>query len=165
MKTITKKILESGLIPKHTAALMERWRQLDPGAADMVNTESLLDASSDALVKFVDEIDELMTKDREDYREARLEVRGFPILVKIGPGLTNPIAAFSPLIVVFRDEVYNPNNEFNTLIFPTTANEHLKVGAVVLDTKDDFVSTVEDITPLYLDETVYGYQVVIKKIS
>ncbi len=36
MKDLTRKVLESGLINKHTAVLMEKWGYLEPGASDMV---------------------------------------------------------------------------------------------------------------------------------
>lgn len=39
MKELTKKVLESGLIDKHLAVLMERWGFLEPGASDSVGPQ------------------------------------------------------------------------------------------------------------------------------
>lgn len=39
MKKLTKLVLESGLLDKTTAILMERWGQLDPGASELVGTK------------------------------------------------------------------------------------------------------------------------------
>lgn len=41
MKELTKRVLESGLIDKSTAALMERWGQLEPGAVELIDQQKL----------------------------------------------------------------------------------------------------------------------------
>lgn len=41
MKELTKRVLESGLIDKSTATLMERWGQLDPGASDLIEQQKI----------------------------------------------------------------------------------------------------------------------------
>lgn len=44
MKELTKRVLESGLIDRSTATLMERWGQLEPGAADLIEQQKLTGA-------------------------------------------------------------------------------------------------------------------------
>lgn len=44
MKELTKRVLESGLIDKSTATLMERWGQLEPGASDLIEQQKLTGA-------------------------------------------------------------------------------------------------------------------------
>jgi hypothetical protein len=39
VKDLTKKVLESGLIDKHLAILMERWGFLEPGASEHVGSQ------------------------------------------------------------------------------------------------------------------------------
>lgn len=69
MKELTKKVLESGLIDKPTATLMERWGQLDPGASDLTDEHKLtgaLERSKDerfirqTLEDFVEELELLI---------------------------------------------------------------------------------------------------------
>ena len=74
MKPIVKKILESGLVDKHTAALMEKWGTLEPGATDLVGKEDLMKASSDTLMKFADDIEGLIETERTRITESRLSM-------------------------------------------------------------------------------------------
>lgn len=71
MKELTKLVLESGLIDKSTATLMERWGQLDPGSIDLIDqqkiTKELTKALSgderfirDTLENFVEELELLL---------------------------------------------------------------------------------------------------------
>jgi hypothetical protein len=72
MKELTRKILESGLVEKHAVLLMEKWGQLDPGAADLVGRKQV---TVESLSKFVEEIDQLVSLDAAgDTKETRLEV-------------------------------------------------------------------------------------------
>ena len=71
MKPLVKKILESGLVDKHVAKMMERWCLLDEGAEELVGKSTI---TKETLQEFVDDIEDLLEKDSE-MRETRLEVQ------------------------------------------------------------------------------------------
>ena len=56
MSEIVKKVLGSGLIDKHTAALMEQFGLLEPGASDLVNEGALKDATQVQMEKLAEEL-------------------------------------------------------------------------------------------------------------
>jgi hypothetical protein len=70
VKPLTKKILESGLIPRTAAEMLEKWGQLEEGASNLVGKKVLTEES---LSKFVDQIDALV--DDHSVKETRLEIR------------------------------------------------------------------------------------------
>ncbi len=69
MTPLVKKILESGLVEKHAAALLERWGSLEPGSVDLVGKRQLTEKN---LEQFVEEIDALISPD-QPVHETRLE--------------------------------------------------------------------------------------------
>lgn len=69
MKPLTRKILESGLITKAVAEMMEQWGHLDGGASDLVGRKKL---TEDTLQRFVDQIEALV--DDHSFKEVSLEV-------------------------------------------------------------------------------------------
>ena len=71
MKPLTKKILESGLVDKTTALMLERWGQLEPMAADLVGKESI---TKKTLEEFVSEIEALVAPEAMEVKETRLEI-------------------------------------------------------------------------------------------
>ncbi len=65
MKSLTEKILKSGLIDKHTAQIMERWGQLPEGASDIVQENALENATKEQLARLAEEIaEEVETESR-----------------------------------------------------------------------------------------------------
>lgn len=56
MKPLTEKILKSGIIDKHTAALMEHYGMLPEGATEKVNEDALKGATQAQLVKLADDL-------------------------------------------------------------------------------------------------------------
>lgn len=81
MTPLVKKILESGLVEKHAAALLERWGSLEPGSVDLVGKKKLTEEN---LQKFVEDIEGLVSPD-VPMKETRLDNRGTsPIYVTAG---------------------------------------------------------------------------------
>jgi hypothetical protein len=56
LKPVQKKVLESGLIDKAMAELMEKWGNLPPGSAELVNENALKDATQETLTKLADDL-------------------------------------------------------------------------------------------------------------
>ena len=57
MKELTKKVIEAGLIDKHTTHLFEKWGAIDPEEADQVKRK---EATKKTLEEFAEAIDGLM---------------------------------------------------------------------------------------------------------
>lgn len=71
MKPTTRKVLESGLVDRHVAKMLERWGTLEPGEADIAGRKQL---TADGLCEFAEELDELLTREADTPRETRLEI-------------------------------------------------------------------------------------------
>lgn len=82
MKPIIEKVLESGLVDKGTAQLMELWGYLPEGAADKVNEDKLKNATHDTLHKLANDLAVEVEKEhalRETYLD--LERLKWPVLI------------------------------------------------------------------------------------
>jgi hypothetical protein len=73
VKELTQKILEAGLVDEATAKLMERWGNLPEGAAELVKTERLKDATRAELLNFGEELGDALDKERR-LRETMLDM-------------------------------------------------------------------------------------------
>jgi hypothetical protein len=85
MSEIVKKVLGSGLIDKHTAALMEQFGLLEPGASDLVNEGALKDATKAQMAKLAEDL--AVTVEREHkIKETYLDLERirWPARVSIG---------------------------------------------------------------------------------
>lgn len=71
MKELTKKILESGLVDKHTTRAMEKWGLLDEGASDLVGKRKITEKSFE---EFAEDIEVLLEKEQGQVRETQFEV-------------------------------------------------------------------------------------------
>lgn len=151
MKPITKKILESGLVDKHTAALMERWGVgLERGASDLVGKEDLRKASAETLTSFASELEELLDNEDETLRESR-----------------NPIEveSWAALKDVASKQLFTaPVDRSLSYIFPPTITpEMLTPGRIYEDQNEDRLEVLEH-TDLYVDETLFAFQVRMRKL-
>lgn len=70
MKELTKKILEAGLVDKATAALMERWGQLDHDAVDLIGCQEL---TKKTLEDFIEDIEILLQPESIERKEVQLD--------------------------------------------------------------------------------------------
>lgn len=147
MKTIVKKILEAGLVEKNAVQLMEKWGSLDRGASDLVGRKDLRAATESTLTKFAEEVDDLMEKEREELREARLAIQ-------VGePFLANWLGS-STKMVLFKDNMGN-------FMFPLMEASNLIPGAE-FEVSNGERWEVLVITKLYLGEQAYAFQVLAK---
>lgn len=72
MKPLVRKILESGLVSKHTAKMMEHWGWLEEGASDLAS-KSLMERDTKVLLsKLAEDIGDLL-EDEYKIRETRLD--------------------------------------------------------------------------------------------
>jgi hypothetical protein len=67
VKELTKKVLEAGLVEKHTARMFEQWGHLDRGSADLVGQQKV---TAETLEAFVEDIDKLIEKSSEVHETA-----------------------------------------------------------------------------------------------
>lgn len=145
MKPIVEKILKSGLVSKHTAALMERWGTLDPGSADMVGEEDLREASEETLTKFAEDIEELIESDRQEMLETRLSIDvSEPVLVS-----TKYPDGHKKSIVVFKDMMGN-------YLFPP---EVFVKEDMIFSTSDGAEWVVDEVAQLFKSDMKYATQV------
>lgn len=73
MKPIVKKVLESGLVDKHYAQLMEQWGYLPEGSTELVKPEALRGATKDQLLKLAEDIGNEVDKERT-LKETQLDL-------------------------------------------------------------------------------------------
>jgi len=144
MKPIVEKILKSGLVSKHTAALMERWGSLEPGSVEMVGEEDLREASEETLTKFAEDIEELIESDRQEVLETRLSIDvSDPMLVS-----TEYPDGIKKSIVVFKDMMGN-------YIFPP---EVFVKEDMLFSTSDGVEWVVDEVTQLFKSHVKYATQ-------
>lgn len=81
MKPLTRKLIESGLLDKHTIAMMQRWGQWDSGTIGNAVMESsnpaavsLKEMTEEGLEEFAEELSELLEQ-RSEIHETRLEMQ------------------------------------------------------------------------------------------
>ena len=142
MKPIVRKILESGLVSKHTALLMERWGYLENGAHGLVGKEDLREASDEVLRQFLDDIEALIDEERESFRETKMSIQvGDPILAVVSGCVK---------VVIFKDEMGN-------FMFPAGGNFPIDIGEKFHIGRDAYI--VEEKIPLYKENQIYGIQV------
>lgn len=70
MKELTKKVLESGLIDRATAALLEKWGALDPDETDLVGRERI---TKQTLHDFVEDLELLLQPEAIERKEVQLD--------------------------------------------------------------------------------------------
>jgi hypothetical protein len=72
MKELTKKIIEAGLVNKHTVLALERWGSIDRGASDLVGVNQV---TRETFQEFADDIATLLEKE-QPMRETQLDFNG-----------------------------------------------------------------------------------------
>lgn len=159
MKPIVKKILEAGLVDKHIALLMEKWKSVDDGAAELVGKEDIRKASESSLLQFAEEIEQLLDESRS-LHETKLSItvkEPFAITwVLVSEPSSTPASAslidrVGTQAVVFRDEMGN-------FVFPPGQELMLRAGNR-FRLSDGAVWSVVDFIPLFVGEQKYAYQV------
>lgn len=88
MKPLTKKVLESGLIDKHMALMLERWKAIPDGASDLVNEDALKDATKEGLMKLGEELGDEVDKLRT-LKETQLDLDKLRWPVEVDAVMTN----------------------------------------------------------------------------
>lgn len=150
MKELVKKILEAGLVDKHTALLLEKWRSVDDGAAEMVGKEDIRKISEEALTQFAEELSLLVEEERTSFHETKLSITmGDPMLVTWA---LHPRSR----IVVFRDEMGN-------FIFPADEALHLNTGNRFQSGEDTW--EVAGSSPLHVGDKRYAHLVEATKLD
>lgn len=144
MKPLVKRVLEAGLVDKHTAQMLERWGQLDQGAADLVGQKQLTEKT---LTQFVEELDELMETEKETYKQTTLDVF-----------VTSP-----PITLT------NPNGDRYSAIFDEMGhlliNPKLRLipGDILLEEDGEGVYTILEVEKIFRNERVVALMVTVEK--
>lgn len=154
MKPIIKKVIEAGLIPKHTLLLFKRWGYLEPEATDVDIPESVTSKELKAgFIRFVEELDELIeAKADEGIKETRFAItlkEPFRIKWLREDKYSNYIVSDDWIVVVFQDEA-------GRLIFPPSADPTDRKFIVMSNNERFEITTC---TPLWYGDTLYAYQV------
>jgi hypothetical protein len=72
MRAVTKKILESGLVDKHAAAMLARWGTIEQDDAHRAGRQSF--ETKEQLEAFAEELEELLEREADITRETPFEV-------------------------------------------------------------------------------------------
>lgn len=152
MKPISKKIAESGLVPKHTLLLMQRWGYLDPEEPLTTEAEVIQEEIREGFAQFVEELDTLIeAKDEEEMKETKFSITlQDPFRVTWLSEKYGNWSAYGDFIVVFRDEA-------ERMIFPSSESPHIGMRFEVLLDKSWY--EVTECTPLWSGDTIVAYQV------
>ncbi len=70
MKELTRIVLESGIVNRSTAVLMERWGQIEPGSADLIDKRKIV--AERFLQDFVEELELLLQPEALEREVVRL---------------------------------------------------------------------------------------------
>ena len=169
MKPITKKVIESGLVPKHALMLMQRWGYLDPEEAVIPDTGPAQRTAKELksfLVRFVEELDELIEAEaEEEIKETSFSITlNSPLSIiwkppiYFGSDLSPNI--WSPPMVIFRDE-------FGHFIIPDPAWKP-EIGHMFRPKTTDgdlHWYEITSCTPLWSGDTLIAYQIDAKELT
>jgi hypothetical protein len=158
MSEIVKKVLGSGLIDKHTAALMEQFGLLEPGASDLVNEGALKDATKVQMAKLAEEFAVVVEREhkiKETYLD--LERIRWPATVYIElEGMEVPIPRKSPFIECVMDR----HGRYFFRYQDVDGSWFAPGRRLWRKTHDSFVGeTIVEATPLYIDDKPVAIQV------
>lgn len=137
MKSVTKKILESGLVDKHVAAMLARWGTIEQDDAHSVGRQSF--ETKEQLEAFAEELEELLDKEEATMRETPLD---WPAS---GPPKGFQVKGSSALFIGCRDSMGR------LVVAP---HIRLKRGAVIIDRESDEEHQVTEINFFYKGEAV-----------
>jgi len=148
MKPIVKKILEAGLVDKHTALLMEKWKAVDEGAAELVGREDIRKASEETLLKFVDDIEGLLEEDRAHLLETKMNI------LLNSPQFAHWGGKDGYQFVLYRDDG-------NNFIFPPNLPFVIDVGGIFFMGRNSY--EIDEVTPLHTGTSVCAIQIAATK--
>lgn len=148
MKPITKKVIEAGLVPKHTILLMQRWGYLEPEASDIPTMQADL---KEGFIQFVEDLEELIEEEAEkDIQETK-----FSITLR-DPFLVYWIGDAKPRsVIVFKDESGH-------LIFP--ASEGVRLGDIFQTAETKELQEIISVVRLWSGSDIVAYQVDVRSI-
>lgn len=150
MKELVKKILEAGLVDKHTALLFERWRTVDSGAADIVGREDIRKVSVESLVQFAEELAQLIEIERSSFRESKLS------LCLKDPTQITWLHSPQPKTSAFHDEM-------GDFVFAPSHILNLRIGNRFLAGGETW--EIEDCSPLHVGNQCCAYLVSATKLD
>lgn len=152
MKPITKKVIEAGLVPKHTILLMQKWGYLDPEATADVDERVVHHDIKSSLTKFVEELDELLeAKKDEDIKETSFSITlRSPFRIMWLYEKYGNYSTYGDPIIAFKDEM-------DRIILP--ASESPSEGRLFSRLSDEAWFEITSCTPLWADDTIVAYQI------
>ncbi len=151
MKKLSERIIEAGLVDKHTLRLFERWGAVMPGEIDTIERRELTKAT---ISEFVDDIENLLEESSE-LKETRLEIvikkppqmyfcQGLGTFVAVEDELGRLIVG--PNDILRRGDVVSPPQERGSRIVPPNRQ-------------------VLEVEPLYQGDKLHAYQVTLESIE
>jgi hypothetical protein len=146
MTPLVKKILEAGLVDKHTAALMEHWGTLDAGAVDLVDKKKLTEKN---LEQFVEDIEALISPD-VPMHETMLDQATGRRRVMVQDLPPYPGAEFVAI-----------DDPTGKLIIPPEIRLHR--GEYIRGSESIKNWLVEDVVPIYVGDHLSGYRVTVNR--
>lgn len=140
MKELTKLILESGLVPKHTAKLLEKWGGLEEGSAELVGKKKV---TTETLEDFAKDVAELMeTRPIKETVLDDIQVRGQRVIIS---------ASSRGTYLCLRDEM---GNYFAPTYAHIVKGDSVRVREPDEPDRDSIYLTVRAVTPIYVGDRV-----------
>lgn len=170
MKPIVEKVLKGGLIDKSVAELMEKWGNLPPGAADMVNEDALKNATKDHITKLAEDLATEVEKEHK-IRETALDLNRirWPAVVSICTPERREELRKMPgaLLVVGQDVAVNVATVVDRMgryyFRAQDSNKDWFVTGFYVQRRPDGVNLVweriMEAQPLFIDDTMVCWQV------
>lgn len=143
-KTLDDALLESGIVDRHMAQMMERWGVLTTGSADKVDTARV--ETRDQLRRFAEELVPILGKAEGAYRETRLD---------LGPP--------KPFLIVFTGTAISAAQEdaMDRLICDTSFDAPPGRLIVLKKGEEQQSRMVEAVERLYQDDKLVAFQVTV----
>jgi hypothetical protein len=148
MKPISKKVVEAGLVDKHTVRLMQKWGYMSIGPDDDNPGKQVQRDCRESLTEFVDDLDNLLAQEEEvGIKETRLSITLTDPLKVTWVGTDSPF-------VIFRDEA-------GKFIFPAShiIENGMRFSSVLSGGRRGTSFMITDHVPLWHDDVLYAYQV------
>lgn len=166
MKPLTQKVLESGLIDKHMAQMLEKWGNLPEGSAELVKDDALRNATKEQLTKLGEELGDEVEKLRA-LKETQLDLDQlrWPTTASIRDGNGEYKAIDLSAVIDRMGRLYFRHQDVDAAWFvPGFTIERWSVHKGSTG-KELLKEQILEVTPLFIDELPVCFQVTVHRVA
>ncbi len=167
MKTFTQKMLQSGLIDRHTALMLEKWGSLPNGSTEIIKDDALRNATKAQLIRLAEELETEMDR-LESLKEMQFDLKDLRWSTEVS--ILSPdniqIAYKVPAVIdrlgrfYFRIQDVDPD-----WFIPGFRVNRETVNRANGAAREIVIEEILESTPLYVDDEPICIQVMVHKIQ